>query len=116
MQRGTPASALALTVGVGFTQSWHTAALAAAVVLGVRFFEDYFVMPRVLGGAVGLSPLIVLVSVFATGILLGGFYILLAIPFSAAIATIVDVVAFGVDPAEVETPTVLFRAEETESS
>lgn len=103
-----PMAALALAVGAGLTHSWHLAAFAAAIVLGVRFLQDYFVTPRVLGGAVGVSPLLILISVFATGILLGGFYVLLAIPISAALVTIVDVVAFGTDPAEIETPSVLF--------
>jgi len=68
----------------------------------------------VLGHAVGLSPLLVLVSVFATAILFGGFAVLLAIPIAAVIATLVDVVVRGKDPAEEETPTVLFSAQDTE--
>ena len=41
-----------------------------------------------------------LVSVTAVGILLGGFYILLAIPIASVLATLVDVVLRNVDPAE----------------
>ena len=66
-----PLAAGALAVGVGLTQSWHMALFAGLVVLVVRQFEDYIVMPRVLGHAVGLSPLLVLVSVTSIGILLG---------------------------------------------
>ena len=40
-------------------------------------------IPKVLGDAVGLSPLLVLVSVTATAILFGGFAVLLAIPLAA---------------------------------
>ncbi len=67
-------------------------------------------MPRVLGHAVGLSPLLVLVSVTAVGILFGGFYVLLAIPIAAVLATLVDVVVRNVDPAEQEVPGLLFAA------
>jgi predicted PurR-regulated permease PerM len=66
----------------------------------------------VLGHATGLSPLLVLVSVTATGILLGGFYVLIAIPITAVLATLVDVVLRDVDPAEQEVPTLLFAQKE----
>jgi predicted PurR-regulated permease PerM len=62
----------------------------------------------VLGHAVGLSPLVVLVSVSVVGILLGGFYVLLAIPIAAVLVTLVDVVLRNVDPAEQDVPAVLF--------
>jgi predicted PurR-regulated permease PerM len=102
-----PLAALGIVVAAGLTVSWHTAAVAAGALLGVRVLQDYLVTPRVLGGAVGLSPLIVLVAVFASGILFGGFYVLLAIPFAAAIGTVIEVVVLGVEPAEVERPAVL---------
>ncbi|HET8528928.1 MAG TPA: AI-2E family transporter [Gaiellaceae bacterium] len=103
-----PLAAGALAVGVGLTQSWHMALFAALIVLALRQLEDYVVVPRVLGHAVGLSPLVVLVSVTAIGILLGGFYVLLAIPIAAVLATLVDVVLRDVDPAEQEVPGVIF--------
>jgi predicted PurR-regulated permease PerM len=109
-----PLTALAIVIGAGLTVSWHTAAVAAAILLGVRVLQDYLVTPRVLGGAVGLSPLIVLVAVFASDILLGGFYVLLAIPFAAAVGTVVEVVVLGVEPAEVERPAVLLTPGEVE--
>lgn len=107
-----PLAALALAVGAGLTTSWHTAALAGAALLAIRLVEDYVVTPRVLGGAVGLSPLLTLVSVSVTGILLGGFYVLLAIPIASLVATVFDVAVRGIDPAEVEVPTVLFSAQD----
>ena len=84
--------------------------------LGVRLIEDYVVIPRVLGHATGLSPLVVLVSVTVVGVLLGGFYVLLAIPLAAVIATLVDVVVRDVDPAEQEVPAVLFAGPTEEAS
>lgn len=102
-----PLAALAIVVAAGLTSSWQTAVIAAGIVLGVRVLQDYLVTPRVLGGAVGLSPLIVLVAVFATGILFGGFYVLLAIPFAAALGTVIEVLVLGLEPAEAERPAVL---------
>jgi predicted PurR-regulated permease PerM len=109
-----PLIAVILAVGAGLTHSWHTALFAAIAFFAIRLIEDYFVSPRVLGGTVGLSPLLVLVSVTVAGILLGGFYVLLAVPIAAVIGTIVDVVVFDVEPAEEPTPTVLLSAKDSE--
>jgi predicted PurR-regulated permease PerM len=109
-----PLAAGALAVGVGLTQGWHMALFAGLIVLAVREFEDYVVVPKVLGHAVGLSPLVVLFSVTAVGILLGGFYVLLAIPIAAVLATLVDVVVRDVDPAEQDVPAVLFAGAKEE--
>jgi predicted PurR-regulated permease PerM len=110
-----PIAAGALAVAVGFTASWHIALAAGLCVLGVRLAEDYIIIPRVLGEAVGLSPLVVLVSVTAMGILFGGFAVILAVPLAAVLVTLVDVLVRDVDPAEEDVPTVLFPAKEAES-
>jgi predicted PurR-regulated permease PerM len=106
-----PLAAGALAIGVGLTDSWHVALGAGLAVLIVRLFEDYVVIPRVMGHVTGLSPLLVLVSVTAVGLLFGGFYVLLAIPFVAVLATLVDVIVRDKDPAEEEIPAVLFAKE-----
>ncbi len=103
-----PLVAGALAIGVGLTAGWQTALGAGIAVLVLRELEDLFVAPRVLGHAVGLSPLAVLFSVTAIGILFGGFYVLLAIPIAAVLSTLVDVVLRGTDPAEEEVPALLF--------
>ena len=97
-----------LAVGVGLTQSVLVGAGAALIIFGVRMLEDYAVIPKVLGHATGLSPLVVLFSVTGVGILLGGFYVLLAIPIAAVLATLVDVIVRDVDPAGEDVPGVLF--------
>jgi predicted PurR-regulated permease PerM len=107
-----PLAAGALAVAVGLTQNWHMALFAGLIVLAVRQLEDYVVVPRVLGHAVGLSPLVVLVSVPAIGILLGGFYVLLAIPIAAVLATLLDVVVRDVDPADQDVPALIFAGKE----
>jgi predicted PurR-regulated permease PerM len=109
-----PLAAGALAVAVGLTQSWHTALFAGLIVLAVRQLEDYVVVPRVLGHAVGLSPLVVLISVTAVGILFGGFYVLLAIPIAAVLATLLDVVIRDVDPADQDVPALIFAGKEPE--
>ena len=110
-----PLAAILLAAGAGLTTGWHTAVYAVAVLLLIRLLEDYLITPRVLGGVVGLSPLIVLISVSATGILLGGFYVLLAIPTASVLVTLIDVLVRGIDPAETDVPTVLFPAKDTDT-
>lgn len=109
-----PLTAGALAVGVGLTVSWQVALAAGIAVLVVRLLEDYIVIPRVLGDAVGLSPLLVLVSVSAAAILFGGFAVLLAIPLAAVIATLLEVIVLDKDPTQEEVPTVLFPAKDAE--
>jgi predicted PurR-regulated permease PerM len=111
-----PLAAGAVAVGVGFTDAWQTALWAGLIVLLVRLVEDYTVIPRVLGGAVGLTPLTVLVAVSVVTILFGPATVLLAIPFAAVLATVVDVVIRGREPSEQDVPAVLFPAKEAETS
>jgi predicted PurR-regulated permease PerM len=110
-----PLVAGAAAIAVGLTDSWQVALGAGLAVLVVRLFEDYIVVPRVLGHAVGLSPLLVLVSVTAIGLLLGGVYVLLAVPIAAVLVTLVDVIVREKDPAEEEVPTLLFPAKDAEA-
>jgi predicted PurR-regulated permease PerM len=109
-----PLTAGAIAVGVGFTDSWQTAVAAGVIVLVVRLLEDYTIVPRVLGGAVGLTPLTVLVAVSAVAILFGPASVLLAIPFAAVITTLVDVIVRGKEPAHEDVPAVLFPAKDVE--
>jgi predicted PurR-regulated permease PerM len=106
-----PLLAGAIAVGVGLTVSWHLALFAGIVVLVVRQFEDYVVIPRVMGHVTGLSPLLVLISVSCVGLLLGGFYVLLATPLVAVLVTLLDVIVRDKDPAEEDVPAVLFAKE-----
>ena len=107
-----PLVAGTLAVAVGLTVSIQVAVLAAACVLGVRLLEDYLIMPKVLGEAVGLSPLLVLVSVTTVGILFSGWAVLFAVPIAAVVMTLFDVILRDVDPAEEEVPAVIFSPKE----
>jgi predicted PurR-regulated permease PerM len=110
-----PLTAGALAVGVGLTESVGVALAAGLAVLVVRVLEDYLVIPRVLGDAVGLSPLVVLVSVAAAALLFGGFAVLIAIPMAAVLATLFDVIVRNKNPSDEEVPTVLFPAQDAET-
>jgi predicted PurR-regulated permease PerM len=103
-----PLAAGAIAIGVGLTVGWTVALGAGIAVLVLRQLEDYVIAPRVMGHAVGLSPLVVLISVVTVGYLLGPVYVLIAIPIAAVIVTLVDVVVRGRDPAEEDAPAVLF--------
>jgi len=111
-----PISAGAVAVGVGLTVSWQLGLAAGLTVLVVRLLEDYIVIPRVLGEAVGLSPLLVLFSITSVALLFGEFAVLLAIPLAAVLATLVDVIVRGKDPAEEDVPAVIFSARDSETA
>jgi predicted PurR-regulated permease PerM len=92
-----PLVAGVLAVGVGLTVSPSTAALAAAAVYGLRVFQDYVLVPRVIGHAVELPPLLTLVSVAVAGVVIGPALVPLATPFVAVVGTVAEHV-FQEDP------------------
>jgi predicted PurR-regulated permease PerM len=107
-----PLAAGLVAIGAGLTVSWQLAAYAAAIVYGFRLIQDYVIGPRILGHAVGLSPLVVLVTVTSVGLLLGGPYVLLATPAAAILATLVDVLVLNKNPAEEDVPALIFSPKE----
>lgn len=109
-----PLIAALTAIGVGLTVSVHTALLAAGIVFGLRLLQDYVVNPRILGHAVGLTPLTVIVAVSAVGLLFGPAMVPLATPFVAVVATLVDVFVRDKDPADEEVPAVFFTGQEVE--
>jgi predicted PurR-regulated permease PerM len=110
-----PLVAGAAAVGVGLSVSWEHALAAGLIVLAVRLAEDYVVIPRVLGHAVGLSPLLVLVAVAATALLFGAAAVLLAIPLAAVVSTLFDVLVLNRDPGDEDVPTLLFQPTESDA-
>jgi len=85
-------------VAIALPQSLHVAALSLLVLVAVREFQSYVVNPHVMGHSVGLSPLVTLVSVSVVSILFGGFAVILAVPFTSAVATLIDVFVLDHDP------------------
>ncbi|MDX6481626.1 MAG: hypothetical protein QOG85_2136 [Gaiellaceae bacterium] len=110
-----PIAAGVLAVGVGLTAGWGVAIGAGIAVLVLRQLEDYVIAPRVMGHAVGLSPLVVLVSVIGIGYLLGPVYVVIAIPIAAIISTLIDVVIHNRDPSEEDAPAVLFPSQKSDA-
>ena len=109
-----PLVAGVMAIGVGLSVSTHLALIAGVLVLGVRLLEDYVIVPRVLGHSVGLSPLLVLVSVTSIGVVFGGFAVILAVPLASVLVTLIDIVVRDKDPAAQEVPSVLLHAQDSE--
>lgn len=93
-----PTMGVALVAFVGFSQSLHVMVLALIVVIVFRQIQDYVINPHVMGGSVGFSPLVTLTTVAVVGLLFGAFAVILAIPITSAVATLVDVLVLGHDP------------------
>ena len=86
-----------LVLAVGLPQSPRIAVFALLWLVVVREFQNYVVNPHI-GKTVGLSPLVTLLSVAVVGVLFGGLAVVLAVPFTSAVATLVDVLVLGHDP------------------
>ena len=93
-----PVLGVVLVGVVGFSQSTHTMVLALIVVIGFRQLQDYVINPHVMGKSVGFSPLVTLTTVSVVGLLFGAFAVILAIPFTSAVATLIDVFVLGHEP------------------
>jgi predicted PurR-regulated permease PerM len=87
-----------LVVLVGLPQSLHVVALSLLVLVAVRMVQSYVINPHVMGHSVGLSPLVTLVSVSVVGVLFGAFAVILAIPATSAVATLIDVLVLDHEP------------------
>jgi len=79
---GVPAVILATTVG------WDKAIITAVIIISMQSLENWFLVPRVMRGAVGLSPLAVFLAILAGQQFLGIVGAVLAIPIAAAIQVI----------------------------
>ncbi len=80
---GIPAVVLALTV------SFEMAALTVLVVVIIQTMENWVLVPRVMRGAVGLTPLTVFIAITAGAEFYGIIGTLLAIPIAAFVQVIV---------------------------
>jgi len=81
---GVPAVAMALT------QSWEKALMVAAVAVAIQFTENWVLVPRIMKGAVGLTPLTVFLALLVGTEFMGIIGALLAIPIAAAIQVIIS--------------------------
>ena len=79
---GVPAVLIALTV------SWEVALITILVIVGMQSLENWVLVPRVMKGAVGLTPLTVFVAILAGTQVMGIVGAVLAIPIAATIQVI----------------------------
>lgn len=93
-----PLIGVILVLAIGIPQSVHVAVLSLVVLVVVREFQSYVINPHVMGHTVGLSPLVTLVSVSVVGLLFGGLAVVLAIPVTSAVATLIDVLVLEHEP------------------
>jgi len=86
-----PILATSIATLVGFAQYdvQHALIIIAFYTLA-RWLEDYLVVPRVIGHAVDLHPLIVIFAVLCGEVIAGALGMLIAIPVAASIKVIVD--------------------------
>jgi len=86
-----PIAALILAASIAASQhGLEVAACVAGLVFAARMFEDYIVIPRVIGHAVELHPVVTIFFVLAGEQLCGGLGMLLAVPFAAACKVVLD--------------------------
>lgn len=107
-----PIMALALAAVIVISQ---LGVMAAAGIVGLlwmaRLFEDYVVIPRVIGHAVQIHPVVTIFAVIAGETLGGALGMLLAVPVAAAFKVIIDHIYPQVAVAEaVNEPTFVERS------
>ncbi|MEJ7901070.1 MAG: AI-2E family transporter [Thermomicrobiales bacterium] len=75
---------------VALTQGWEKAVIVGLVIVGMQSLENWVLVPRVMRGAVGLTPLTVFVAILAGTQFMGVTGAILAIPIAAAIQVILS--------------------------
>jgi predicted PurR-regulated permease PerM len=75
-------------VMVALLDSWEKAAIVAIFLILLQLAENAILVPRIMKGTIGLSPLTVFIAVLAGGAYMGVLGALLAIPFAAALQVI----------------------------
>jgi predicted PurR-regulated permease PerM len=76
-------------VMIALTQSWQTAIFVAIFAAALQATENWFLVPRVMRGAVGLTPLTVFVAILAGSEFMNVIGAFLAIPVAAVVQVIV---------------------------
>ena len=81
---GIPAVAIALL------DSWQKAAIVTAFLVVLQLAENTILVPRIMKGTIGLSPLTVFIAVMAGGLYMGPIGALLALPIAAALQVVIQ--------------------------
>lgn len=74
---------------VALLDSWEKAVAVAVFLIILQFVENSILVPRVMRGTIGLSPLTVFLAVLIGGQFMGPLGALLALPFAAAIQVLI---------------------------
>ncbi|MGC4113384.1 MAG: AI-2E family transporter [Myxococcales bacterium] len=83
----------AVSLMVSWQGPWQLAVVAATFALGMTA-EGLYITPRVVGGKVGLSAVLVMIAILVFGNIFGFAGVLLAVPVSAAFKVVTQVVVF----------------------
>jgi len=75
---------------VALTQGWEKAIIVGLIIVGMQSLENWVLVPRVMRGAVGLTPLTVFIAILAGTQFMGVTGAILAIPIAAAIQVILS--------------------------
>lgn len=81
---GIPAVAIALL------DSWQQAAIVVVFIVLLQLAENSILVPRIMKGTIGLSPLTVFLAVLAGGQYMGPLGALLALPIAAALQVVIQ--------------------------
>jgi predicted PurR-regulated permease PerM len=76
-------------VMVALLDSWEKALIVAIALAFLQLAENTILVPRIMKGTIGLSPLTVFVAVLAGGVYMGVLGALLAIPIAAGLQVVV---------------------------
>jgi predicted PurR-regulated permease PerM len=71
-----------LETGMAF---WQVVLIITAIYAGIQVLQDMVIVPKIMGGALGLSPVLILLSLAVWGKLLGFLGLVLAIPFTCVV-------------------------------
>ena len=72
--------------------SWQQLALVAIVFAVIQSIDGLFITPKIIGKKAGLHPIVVILSVFAFGDLMGIWGVLLAVPIVAVSKDIISII------------------------
>jgi predicted PurR-regulated permease PerM len=71
-----------LETGMAF---WQVVLIIIVIYAGIQVLQDSVIVPKIMGGALGLSPVLILISLAIWGKLLGFLGLVLAIPFTSVV-------------------------------
>lgn len=75
---------------IAFTVSPLKALLVLIVFIIIQQLEAQFLAPKIMGKAVGLSPVIIILALLVGGKLMGILGVVIAVPVAAAIAVLIQ--------------------------